>query len=316
MRDAQGRSTFIRNRDRVNAPGYWYTDVLADEAIAFIREQGSDQNPFFVYLAFTAPHTPLFGPDDRELSDAWDRVDTIGFGPRQDHHQAYVDVVEGLDAAIGRIIHAMTEDGILEQTLIFFTSDNGPIDVGSPEPFNGRKSRVDEGGIRVPTIVSWKDRVQPGTQSTYPSMTMDILPTFVALAGMDLPQNQAFDGKDITDAFLLKDDDVLFPDRLLFWEVPRGVHIASYADKQFAVRKQNWKLRLSIDRELRLFDLSNDPREENDLAAAYPELVQQLKSAYLSWREDVLVDAPFDEREFIELLESEGLTRYRGLLLD
>jgi hypothetical protein len=75
-------------------------------------------------------------------------------------------------------------------------------------------------------------------------------------------------------------------------------------------------LRLSIDRELRLFDLSNDPREENDLAAAYPELVQQLKRAYLSWREDVLVDAPFDEREFIELLESEGLTRYRGLLLD
>jgi arylsulfatase A len=316
MVDARGNSTFFRNRTRVSAPGYWYTDVLADEAIEYIRQPDDRQSPFFVYLAFTAPHTPLFGPNDKELSDTWDRVDTIGYGPREDHHQAYVDVVEGLDAAIGRIVAALAQDGLLEETLIFFTSDNGPIDVGSPEPFIGRKSRVDEGGIRVPTIVSWKDRIEEGTRSAFPALTMDIIPTFYALAQIDLPQDRAIDGINISEAFFLSDADTTFPDRLLFWEQPRGVHIASYADKLFAVRKQNWKLRYSTDRQLKLFDLFNDPREENDVLADYPELAQQLNNAYQSWREQVIADAPFDEKEFIKLLETHGLSQHRGLLMD
>lgn len=310
----QGRSTFYRGRDLVPAPGYWYTDVLADVTIKFMT-RADDARPFFAYLPFTAPHNPYFGPNDQALSEAWDQEGS--FGPREDLHQAYVDVIEGLDAAIGRIVAALDEAGLRERTLIFFTSDNGPIDYGSAEPLRGRKSRVDEGGIRVPTLVSWPGVVPEGSRSDVPAATMDLLPTFAAFGRAPMetvwPENRVMDGVDQSAIWL--GGDVPPKPRTLFWEQPRGVHIASFERRIGAVREGRWKLRNSqSDETWVLFDLEADPRETTDLSAQHPEVADRLRRAFERWRETVYADAPFDEQEFIRRLHETGLINHEGLL--
>lgn len=307
------RSYFFRNRDRVDAPGHWYTDALADEAINYMTKDGDNQ-PFFVYLSFTAPHLPLIGPNDREIANAWDHSGRIG--PRDgDPHQAYKEIVEGLDAAVGRIWDQLKDVGIADNTLIIFASDNGPVDYGSAEPLRGRKTWLYEGGTRSPTFVVWKSRIIPGSQSSVPGMTMDLLPTFATLAGAELPNDRVIDGIDLSPIWL--GEAICLKERLLFWEMPIGVHIRSFTNRRWAVRDGDWKLIKERDgRPLELYNLSGDLREKHNVAKIYPSVVERLEKAFQQWREDVYADMPYDENQFIERLKQRGLMEHEGLLTD
>lgn len=311
MRDESG-SYFFRNRDRVDAPGYWYTDVLADEAAEYMIADG-DERPFFVYLSFTAPHLPLIGPGDKEIANKWDHKGRMG--PREDPHRAYKEIIEGLDAAIGRLWEQLEESGIADNILVIFASDNGPVDYGSAEPLRGRKTWLYEGGTRSPTFVLWPNAIAPGTRSAEPSMTIDVLPTFARLAGADLPSGLHIDGVDLT-PLLLGETRCLEP-RLLFWEMPVGVHIRNFTNRRWAVRDGAWKLiQERSGKPLELYNLEGDLQELRDVAEIYPEIVQRLKAEFQSWRREVYADSPYDEAEFVRRIEAHGLLEFEGLLTD
>ncbi|WP_428304307.1 sulfatase-like hydrolase/transferase [Lacipirellula sp.] len=298
MRDQRGRSTFWRDRELAEASGEYYTDLLANEAIGFIR-QPSDQ-PFFVYLPFTAPHVPYFAPGDRDL--AWDGNEK---GPRSDLHAAYAEVVEALDSAVGRVLQALEEEGLDRHTLVVFTSDNGPVDYGSATPFRGRKTNLYEGGVRVPTIVSWPGVIKPGTQADAPAMSMDLFRTFAVAAEAEVPAELQLDGVDLTPLF---SDEGRLPERSLFWERGVGVHMKQFHRRLAAIRRGNWKLVLpGPGKPPELYDLSNDPQERHSIATDHSAVVAEMKAAFDAWRTDVYADCPYDPDELILRLRKAGI---------
>lgn len=312
-----GQSYFYRGRDTVEAPGYYYTFVLADEAIDFIRR--ADEAPFFAYVPFTAPHSSSpVGPGDEVAANAWDGDGMQLYGFRDDHHQWYKEVVEAMDLAIGRIHHALIEDGLENNTLIFFTSDNGPIRHGYP-PFSRHagKSWLFENGIRVPTIAHWPAQIQPGSVSQTPAMTMDLLPTFVAMAEAALPPHaQPLDGVDLMPVWT---GSGTVPSRRLFWEKPERVWMDQFHLHIWAVRDGDWKLLQSnpVTRsgpvQPQLFNLREDPVESTDLSERYPAKVAELQEAFRAWKEEVYADAPYDLTDFLQRLQAEGIIPSDGV---
>lgn len=305
LKDPSGNSYFYRDREIVEAPGYWYTDVLVDEAIRYMSQ---DHNrPFFTYLALTTPHLPLIGPDDKVIANKWNEEKDSRFGPRNDLHQAYKEVVEGMDAAIGRLLQHLKKSGLEENTLIIFTSDNGPVDYGSCAPFRGRKNWFWEGGIRVPTIVTWKGRVTPGSTSNTPAMTMDLLPTIASILKAPLPSDRIIDGADISGIFL--ENDLPAP-RKFFWEKPVGVQMYKFHQRRWAVRDGPWKLvHDSPGKPLELFNLKSDPKEQHNLADQYPGIVNLLKDSFQRWKSTVYQDCPYDLDEVIQGLKAKGIIK-------
>ncbi len=296
MHDARGRSILWRDREVVDAPGNYFTDFLADEAIQYMTTKS--EQPFFVYLPFTAPHLPYFGPNDKDL--AWDRNP---LGPRTDQHQVYKEVVEGLDAAIRRIVAALRQAGLDKSTLIVFTSDNGPVDCGSCSPHRGRKTNLYEGGTRVPTLFYWPGQIAAGRQTSVPAMSMDLLPTLAAIGEARIPSQLQLDGTSL--APLLQADAAL-PPRKLFWERGTGVYMEKFDQRNSAVRDGDWKLVQRYGQPVELYDLASYPTEEHNVAAAHADKVAELQQAFQDWHADVYADCPYDTAELVSRLKQAG----------
>jgi len=140
MRDAHGKSILWRDRTPVDAPGKYFADVLADEAIAYMTKK--DDRPFFVYLPFTSPHVPYFGPGDRQLAKDWDHEGSTG--PREDLHQAYKEVVEAMDANVGRIHQALRDAGLETIRSSCSPPTTDQLTTAAAWPFRGRKTNLYE----------------------------------------------------------------------------------------------------------------------------------------------------------------------------
>jgi arylsulfatase A-like enzyme len=240
-----------------------------DEAVTFIREL--KDRPFFLYLPHTAVHLPLF-PGEAFRG----RTGNGAFG----------DWVEEMDWSVGRVLEEIRDQGLDDTTLVIFTSDNGPWigpvkDVTSAGPLRGSKGSTWEGGVRVPTIARWPGRIPAGTACDAVAGTIDLLPTFVALAGGAVPAEPVIDGRDISG--------------LLFGtsaESPREAHYYVTGNELQAVRQGRWKLAVGGQPEgmgrggkqlpaslakPRLYDLEADLGETTDVAAANPEVVGRLR---------------------------------------
>ncbi|TWU19803.1 sulfatase family protein [Allorhodopirellula heiligendammensis] len=260
------------------------TERYTDEAIDFIRRKG-DQ-PFFVYLAHSMPHVTLAASDDFRGRSAGG---------------LYGDVVEEIDANVGRIMKSLTDMGLDEHTYVVFTSDNGPwylgrspahrkrfgIDAashgGSAAPLRGAKTSTWEGGLRVPCIIWAPGKVPAGTTCDEIASTMDLLPTFADLAAVDVPTDRVIDGHDIGDLMHGVEDATSPTDAFYFYRRTRleavrsgkwKLHRALPADKTWA---RYSKAEDSIDINLpMLFDLQTDVGESNDVADEHPEKVAEL----------------------------------------
>ncbi|PHR92659.1 MAG: sulfatase [Robiginitomaculum sp.] len=160
------------------------TRLFTDEAISFIETDSA--SPFFIYLPYTAPHEPLKPEDDHINSSK---------------ASAYGDVVQELDFHIGRILHTLKQKGILDNTLVVFTSDNGPWWEGSAGDLAGRKGGVKDGAYRVPFAAQWPNSIPAGTVSDAMTMNIDLFPTLANIAGAKLPTDLILDGRDIADVF-------------------------------------------------------------------------------------------------------------------
>lgn len=234
-------------------------DLIAARALKFIDE--SKDGPFFLYAPFTLPHSKFEGPNDEPYSaKAW---------PPAARHLAAM--ITRLDSTVGQIMDRLQRYGIERDTLVIFTSDNGPVKLGvdvfrSNGPLRGYKRDLYEGGIRVPFIARWAGHIKPGTSDEVLA-SWDLMPTFAEFTDQPAPKN--LDGVPALKA-LLGTGPSPAPDRPLYWEFHEGGF-------QQAVRWRNWKaVRDGEKGPVELYDLAADISEKNNLAAKEPKVVQQM----------------------------------------
>jgi len=235
------------------------TKKYTEEAISQIRNRGD--NPFFIYLAHNMPHTPL------HASPSFKGKSKKGL---------YGDVIMELDWSAGAIIRVLKEEGIYENTIFIFTSDNGPA-VGSALPLRGRKAETWEGGQRVPGIIVWPDRIPKGKVSDEIVSTLDLFPTLAKISSSKIPNGLIMDGIDISE-FLLSPETVNLPARPFYYYARNG--------KVEAIRLGEWKLHIAKSKgwdvnangifNVSLYNLELDIAEENNVAHQFPEIVEKL----------------------------------------
>lgn len=253
----------------VERVGY-YTQILADEASAWIERQ-SEERPFFLSLHFTAPHWPWVGPEDEHVSR------TLGdlFHYDGGNLQTYGKMVGSLDNAVGQVLRALEHRGWDENTIVVFSSDNGGERFAKTWPFTGQKTELLEGGIRVPTLLRWPARLQPQV-SEQVTITMDWLPTLLAATGVSPAPGFEPDGEDILP--VLQGHQPV-RERRLFWRYK--------AQQQRAVREGRWKY-LKINGNEFLFDVETDSLERANLKQRHPEVFERLRQAWTEWNAQFL----------------------------
>ena len=267
----------LENNDYMDNKGVYIHDLFTDKALEYVGKQSQDK-PFFLYLSFTIPHLALTVPEESKkqyLDLGWPkRMMNIDGHYRNDPegHTTYAGMISRMDRDIGRLMAKLKQQGLDENTLVIFTSDNGhEYDRGffnSNGPLKGRKRDLYEGGIRVPFIAKWPGKIQQNTTSTHISAFWDMMPTFCDLAGAETcPQT---DGISMNKA-LLSDDSQEKHDHL-YWEFNERNGPLQ------AVRKDNWKLVKRFKKPIELYDLSNDISEANNIASQHPEIVTALSA--------------------------------------
>lgn len=279
--------------------GEYLTDRLAEEAVQTI-ERFRDQ-PFFLYLPHFAVHTPIQG-----------RLDLVAKyrAKLQPHHRhrntEYAAMVEGLDAAVGRVMAKLKELDLDRRTIVIFTSDNGGLitrETTSNAPLRFGKASAYEGGVRVPLIVRWPGVTPSGSVSSTPVMTIDLFPTVVELAGVSNLKSASRTGNSGVDGIslvpLLRQSGTL-ADRDLFWHYPHHQHYQLGGTMPYAaIRSGDYKLiEFFNDMHVELYNLVDDVGEEHDLAKAHPERVSQLRDRLHAWRSEVGAQMPSPNPEF------------------
>ncbi len=273
----QPRDTFHNDRPVEVAPGVHYTDALSDRAAGYVQAHPAGGPPLFLYLAYNAPHYPLEAP--AALVNKYRRK-----FPDRGFFAVYAAMVEQMDAGIGRVLQALEERRMARDTLVVFTSDNGPsaepVAYGpegadySNGPLQGYKFSTHEGGIRVPFLARWPGRIPAGTRHDAPAITMDLLPTVLAAAGVTPAAGHEIDGASILPL-------------LTRGEPPRRAQPALYWENQHnaAVLAGEWKLVHPFYGTPRLYRVADDIGEANDLAARHPEKVAELLALHAAWKE-------------------------------
>jgi arylsulfatase A-like enzyme len=271
--------------DNERARTHYSQALFTDEALRFLEADRA--RPFFLYLAYCLPHADLDAPEESIApyrAAGWPERPYVERGERLYNDQptpraAYAGMVSRLDQELGRILDRLRELGLERDTLVLFSSDNGPSDEGggdpdffrSSGPFRGGKGELHEGGLRVPLVARWPGRIAPGT-SDLVCANWDVLATCGELAGFEVPASS--DGRSLAPTLLGRPAEQAVHEYLYWEHMPRG---GSHAQ---ALRRGDWKL-LRHDVQARnprveLYDLAADPGETRDLAAARPELVAEL----------------------------------------
>jgi arylsulfatase A-like enzyme len=241
------------------APDRYMTDYLTDQAIAGI--QANRNRPFFMYLAYNAPHTPL-----QALKADYDALPQI-----KDHRlRVYAAMIRGLDRGVGKVMAELKAQGLDDNTLVIFSSDNGGANyIGLPEinrPYRGWKATFFEGGTHVPFMMRWPAQIAAGSRFDPMISHFDIFATASAASGAPLPRDRPIDGVDVL-PFVKGAAGV--PHQALFWR----------SGNYRVVREGDWKLQsLDLPRQDLLFDLKADPTERTDVAAANPAIVATLRA--------------------------------------
>ena len=251
-----------RNFENFEEPNGYVTDVLADEAIDFIER--NKNNPFFIYLAFNAVHTPMDATEE----------DLAKFPNLKGKRKEVAAMTFALDRACGKIFDKLKELGLDENTIIVFSNDNGgPTDKNASLnlQLSGTKSNHLEGGLRVPYLIKWPKKFKAGQVYNHPVSTFDLLPTFYAAGGGDISDLDEVDGVNLI-PFITRENKAR-PHKYLFWK----------KEARAVCRDNDWKLIRFADRPAELYDLSKDTTEQNNLASKHPERVKTMFKKLFEW---------------------------------
>ena len=271
----------------------YYTTLIGNEAVNIIDNHDTAK-PLFLYVASLAPHAPYQAPEKD--------VEAYKDLPGDEHRHIYAAMITDLDTLVGRIVDALKQKNMLDNTLIIFSSDNGgatsalfATGARSPEEreesggvgleqktpasngqFRGGKGSLHEGGVRVPTIFYWPAKLKPGTVNE-PLGMVDVMPTVLALAGAEGSPDHPFDGKDI------------WPTLAESQPSPHEYYLINVEAFRGAIRKGNWKLvKIALlPGKTELFDLSKDPGEQNNVADQFPEIAADLEARLIAYAKEM-----------------------------
>lgn len=278
-------------------------DIIHKEALAWLRQQKLGK-PFFGVFTYTLPHAELRQPDDSLLQQFRGKLlperefrgdNPSRYNPTPEAHAQFAAMITRLDAQVGEIMQVLEQQGLANNTVLIFTSDNGPHEEGGADPeyfnhdgkFRGLKRSMHEGGIRIPFIIRWPGHIAAGSECDYPFAFYDLMPTFCDIAGIRnyekrfrraqpvqelngtfpvrITPKDYFDGISILPTLMGKEQKVQHDH--LYWEF--------HETDMIGVRRGDWKLVVTSGRPA-LYNLSTDPHEDNDLSAQHPDIVNQL----------------------------------------
>ncbi len=285
---------FVRNGNDVGEIKGYSCQIVADEGIRWMEnhQQGNPDQPFFLYLAFHEPHEPVASPP--ELTNRY-----INFA-RNEKEATYFANVENIDLAVGKVLKALKNQSIDNNTLVIFTADNGPetlnrypnasYSYGSPDPLRGMKLWTTEAGFRVAGIMYWPKQIKPGQVIKQPVSALDFLPTFCELAGKALPENIEFDG---TSFLQVLKGEKINREKPLIWAYYNALN-----EHQVAMRDGNWKVLAKLDlqkkyqnlndrnipeirsakfTDFEVYKVSEDLHEDQDLSTDNSSSIKKLK---------------------------------------
>lgn len=313
-----------RNGENVPSPGY-LTHNLTNETLNAIKVSGDE--PFFINLAYSVPHIPI---DANSPAKYMNRFNTGNV-----EVDKYFASLNAADEGLGQIMSLLEARGELDNTMIFFLSDNGAVHE-SPMPQNGmdkgHKGRLFNGGVRIPFVVQWPEKISGGRYSDTLISAMDIIPTALNAANISLPDSLNVEGRDIltqlTGEETTSPHDYLYwagpdakhysEDNIPFWQayrewihfetndVPKNPNLEKLSKSSWAIRDQNWALYYANNgtEELQLFNDKLDPMESKNLANLYPERVKAMKAAFYEWIKTKAKPMAWKEDKFAKVLDS------------
>ena len=271
------------NGEIVKGDGF-IIDDLTDHGIDFIEKNQAE--PFFLYLPFNTPHSPMQVPDEY-----WNKFKNKELKMRNrdsenediQHTKAALAMCENIDWNVGRIVQKLEDLELTQNTIVIYFSDNGPNGWRWNDGMKGKKGSTDEGGVRSPLFIKWPGKIQGEKNIKEISAAIDLLPTLIDLAGLEVVPEKSLDGKSLKPLILEQNPE--WQDRLIF----------NHWRNQTSVRSQNYRL----DNNGNLFDMINDPGQHNDVSEKHPEITKQLSEAKEKWKNEILSELPeTDTRTF------------------
>lgn len=271
------------NGEIVTGNGY-LPDDLTNRVMQFMEEHRNE--PFFVYMAYNTPHSPMQVPDRWWNTFKGQEFDMRHRDPEKEDipfTRAALAMCENIDWNVGRLTEKLRELGLEDNTIVVFLSDNGPNSWRWNGGLKGRKGAVDEGGVKSPTFIQWKGQIKAGKRIPQIAAAIDFLPTLAELAGIPCETNKPLDGKSLRP--LLLEEYPAWEDRLIY----------NYFRNRLSVRSQRFRL----DNEDQLFDMNNDPGQSRNVADEFPEITTELKRAKTEYQNEVIAELPEqDDRPF------------------
>ncbi len=277
---------FVRNGKKVGLIEGYSSQIIVDEAISWLGQRDSSK-PFLLMVWLHSPHEPIATAN--KFSDQYSAVAST---PEQ---AEYFGNVTQLDHEVGRLMKSLDSSGNRQNTLVYFSSDNGPETLhrykgsersyGSPSPLRGMKLHMYEGGIRVPGIIRWPERVKAGQTITEPVASYDLLPTFCAIAGVKPPSDRILDG---TSVLPLLEGASVVRTRPLYWQYDRAI-----GENRIAVRDGDWKLLSNAQlTRFELYNLRTDVSEKEDLSKSDEARLNELTAKLKQIHAEVLAEGP------------------------
>jgi arylsulfatase A-like enzyme len=306
-----------RNGQSVMSPeGEYLTDMLTDDAVGFISKNAMKDKPFFLYLAYNAPHAPLQAKTadlkhlypNHKPTNPGNGVDFRDYADRQN----YVAMVYAVDRGVGKIASALSdpngdsndEDSILENTLVVFLSDNGgKLSQGANNaPLQADKGSTLEGGIRVPMFMHWPGKLSAETIYEHPVLALDFYPTFTALAGAKIPDNKILDGKNVWPSLMSGKN--AHGTETMYWLRHHGV------GNEVALRRGNLKAYRKNFGFWKIFDVATDPDESDDLASQHRATIERLVADGLKWSQTNLDPQWHDTKKSLDSWIENKMPKY------
>ena len=286
--DGEGEADLWENDTAIEVTGYT-TDLVTERAARFIDEH--KDGPFFIDVAYTAPHWPYQVPGNPSVAPDNSRH-VMPHDVATSTRSEYVAMVEHLDRQIGELLGVIERAGVTDDTIVIFTNDNGGEWLSSSAPLFGRKWTVFEGGIRVPAIVRWPGRIPAGSVSDQVGITMDLTASILAVTGTPVPAETQLEGVDLSPVWEGRAPQL---ERTLFWRSGSG------AAKQTAVRRGDWKLIVDGPHTY-VFNVRTDLSERNDVTKWRQDIAQELYPLITSW--ETAVDA--EAKALVAATSSDG----------
>jgi arylsulfatase A-like enzyme len=274
----EGGHDLQRDGTSVFEEGRYLTHIEAREAVRFIRERDPER-PFFLYVPFTAPHSPMQAPQAS--------IEKYRHLPAKHYRRVYAAMVDEMDRAMAQVLDTLDAEGLSDDTLVLFFSDNGGFyGFGADNrPLRGQKGQTFEGGIRVPAVMRWPGHLPAGALRSQTLSAMDVMPTLAAATGIALEPNRPLDGQDMWPA--LRDDEAVPRAGPLFFasEIPLpGLIHLSVLDGPWKLVQVLREQPTAMQVQQLLFRIEDDPFEQSDLAEKHPDVVERLAGAIARWR--------------------------------